>query len=270
MSFDATPKLPSFPERAVDLEPGFDRFQTLITPKDLKEQYLFGIPLKSLLDPSAGEMSNKALKAFIARAVSEAEHRLRINISPVKYQDRYDYDLWDYQKYNFIQLNHWPVLQVESVKAKYPNAVDFIQYPAEWISIYGEFGLLQLTPTQGQLTQFFLTNDATYIPLLLGSRLKWPQLWQVTYVSGFEKDRIPAVVNDYIAHLASLRILEIVAPLLFPYASYGIGIDGVSQSIGTGGPVWMAQRIESLKQKSEELFDTIKRYYNHSLIMTVL
>lgn len=267
-NFDPTPKLPPFPERAKSVEPGFTRFEILIDVKKLKEDYLFGIPLKSALTEE--EIKNDTLKRYIIRAISEIEHELKINISPVKYEDRYDYNLWDYQKYNFIQLNHWPVLQVESVKAKYPNAVDFIQFPNDWVSIYNEFGIMQLTPTNGNITQFFLTNDASYIPLLLGSRAQWPQLWQITYTSGFEKDKIPAAINDLIGYTAGLKALTQLSTVIFPIQSYGIGIDGLSQSIGTPGPEFLLPRIQDMKEQQAKLMDIVKRYYNKSLHLGVL
>lgn len=268
MSFDPTPKLPPFPERSIDVEPGFERFEAMIDVERLKSDFLFGIPLKSTL---TGEtIKDETLNRYIIRGVSIVEHDLKINISPVKYQDRYDYNLWDFQQYNYIQLNHWPVLQIESIKGKYPNSVDFIQYPSEWISCYNEFGLLQLTPTNGQITQFFITNDAAYLPLILGSRARWPQLWQVTYTSGFDNDKIPALINDIIGTAAAIDALNALAPVLFPYMGYGIGIDGVSQSISAAGPTWLQARIMDLKEKYEKMIDIAKRYYNKRIMVSAI
>lgn len=266
--FDPTPKLPPFPERSVSLEPGLSRYEPLMNVERMKSDYLFGIPLKSSLTKQ--EFSDDSIQRFIVRAISEVEHELLINISPVKYEDRYDYDLWDYQQFNFIHLNHWPVLQVESVKGKYPNSVDFIQYPNDWVSIYNEFGILQLTPTNGSLTQFFLTNDATYIPLLLGGRAKWPQLWQITYTSGFDNEKIPAVINELVGLKAALQILSIIQPVLFPFTSYGIGLDGTSQSVGGPGPMLFSERINHLKEEAARLMDVAKRYYNKKLQLGIL
>ena len=267
-NFDPTPKLPPFPERSVSVEKGLTRFETLVTPDLLKADFLFGIPLKSNLTKQ--ELSNDTLRRYIIRAVSRLETELKINISPVKYTDRYDYNLWDYQKYNFIQINHWPILQVESFRGKYPNAVDFIQFPQEWLSVYNEFGMFQLTPTNGAITQFFLTNDATYLPLLLGSRAQWPQLWEITYTSGFENDKIPAMINNLIAQNAALQALRILNPILFPYTSYGIGIDGTSQSVGGPGPQLFTERINEIKEDYAELMSIAKSYWNRRLLMSAL
>lgn len=270
MAFPPNPAIPPFPERADvnGVEPGMLRYESYPTPEDLRNDCLFGIPLKSQL--TGQTMSDKVLKKYITRAVSLIEMELKINVTPVKYVDRYDYNLWDYQKYNFIQLNHWPVIQIESVKGKYPNAVDFIQFPQEWVSLYSEFGMLQLTPTNGAITQFFLTNDATYLPLLLGSRAQWPQLWQVTYTSGFKNDRIPAMIVNLICQNAALQALRVLNPVLFPYTSYGIGIDGTSQSVGGPGPQLFSERIQEIKEDYEKLMDVAKRYFNKRILISAI
>jgi len=269
-SFIPVDKIASFPERAQGnaLESGLTRFESLITPDIMRQDYLFGLKLESALTNQA--ISDETLQRYINRAISNVEIELKINVNPVKYTDRYDYNLWDYQKYNYIQLNHWPVVQIESIKAKYPNAVDFIQFPSDWISLYNEFGLLQLTPTNGNITQFFLTNDATYIPLILGSRSNWPQLWQVTYTSGFINDRLPAVINNLIAQNATLQILRLLNPVLFPFNSYGISLDGVSQSVGGPGPQLLTERINETKEEYAKLMNDAKRYWNKNILISSL
>lgn len=268
MSFDPTPEIPPFPERAIGVEPSFERYETLMDAERLKSDYLFGIPLKSALTNET--ITDETLQRFVVRATSLIEHDLKINITPVVYEERHDYRLVDYTHYSYTQLNHWPVQQVISWKAKYPNATDFLQYPTEWISVYGEFGMCQLTPTNGSLTQFMITNDASYIPLLLGSRASWPQLWQITYLAGYANDRIPACINDLIGTAAALDALQVLAPVIFPYSGYGLGIDGVSQSISTGGPQWLQGRLQALAEKYQHLLDVAKSYYNKRILISAI
>ncbi len=269
MSFDPTTIVKPFPPRADvgGLEPGFTRLESLVDPVKLRRQYLFGMKLKSTITNQ--ELSDDDLKDFITRAISRIEHEARIAISPVKYLERFDYNIWDYTKFNWIQLNHWPVLQIESVMAKYPNTEAFIQYPAEWISCYNETGTFQMVPTQGAITQFLITNDASLLPLVLGGRANWPQLWQVAYTSGFEQDKTPAFINDLIGLYATIPILEMLNSITF-LGSYGIGIDGVSQSVSLPGPGWLDGRINQLNERAAASLDTIKRFYNNKLIVGVL
>lgn len=265
-TFEPTELVNPFPSRG-EVEPGFQRLETLMTPQMLKEQYLFGIPLKSQL--TGEEMSDDTLKAFIVRAVSQIEHEAHLQISPVKFTDKYDYNIWDYTKFNFIQLDHWPVLQIESFKAKYPHQSDFIQYPEEWITVYNEFGIFQLTPTNGSISQFLITHDASLLPLVLGGRASWPQLWQVVYIAGFKNDEIPAIINELIAYYAALNVLEQMDVNFF-FGSYSIGLDGASQSVGLPGPGWLKSRIDGVKEKAAKHLDSIKRFYNHNIYISSL
>lgn len=264
--FNPSDPVNPFPPRG-EVDPSFTRLESLITPDRLKKEYLFGIPLKSTI--TEDELDEEALKNFITRAISRVEHEARIQVSPVKFTDKYDYNIWDYQKFNFIQLDHWPILQIESFKAKYPHTQDFIQYPEEWFTIYNEFGVFQLTPTNGSIAQFLITHDASLLPIVLGGRANWPQLWQVTYTAGFKRDQMPAIINELISIYAALNVLEQLDTVVF-LGSYGIGIDGVSQSVSLPGPGWLAGRIDSLNKKAESLLDSIKRYYQHNIYLSSL
>jgi len=265
VSFDPTPVVKPFPPRAVDQEPGFTRLEPIIDADKLKRQFLFGLRLKSTMTNE--EMTSEDLKDYITRAISRVEHEARISISPVKFEDFLDYNLWDYQKWNFLQLNHWPILQVESVRAQYPHTSQFIEFPTEWVSVQNETGMFQMVPKSGSFSQFLITRDASLLPLILGGRSRWPQLWHVTYVAGFELDKIPALLNELIGTYAALSVLEQLDSILF-FGSYGIGIDGVSQSVGLPGPGWLQARMVALNEKAAKLLDSIKRYYNHSIMIS--
>jgi len=265
MAFDPTPVIKPFPPRAVDEEPGFSRLEPLVTPKELRETYLFGLPLRSVM--TRQEMQDPAIQKFITRAVSRVEHEARIQVSPVKFADRHDYDLFDYQKWNFLQLNHWPILQVESFRGEYPFTSEFIEFPTDWIVTQNETGIIQLVPKNGTFSQFLITRDASLLPLILGGRMHWPQLWVVTYVAGFELDKIPAIINELVGTYATIEVLRTLNRVLF-LGSHSIGIDGVSQSTTLPSPGWLAGDIKDLEEKAKELVDKVRRYYNHNIILS--
>lgn len=270
MSFDPTAPVKPFPPRAVDpqgLEPGFTRLEPLITVQGLQDTYLFGIPLASVL--TRAKMKTEAIQTFITRAISKAEHVVKIPISPVKFQEFHDYNLFDYQKWDFVQLNHWPILQVESFRGQYPFTDQFIEFPTDWISCYNEFGYIQLVPKNGSFSQFLITRDASLLPLILGGRMRWPQLWEITYTAGFEQDKIPGIINDLIGTYAAIEVLRLVNRVLF-VGSHGISIDGVSQSMGLPSPGWLAGEIKSMEEKAKELADTIKRFYNKQILISAI
>ena len=267
MSFDPTPVVKPFPVRAADggEEPGFARLEPLVTPKQLQDTYLFGLPLQSVL--TRAKMTNEAIQSFITRAVSRVEHEAKIHISPVKFQEMHDYNLFDYQKWDFVQLNNWPILQVESFRGQYPFSDQFIEFPTDWISCYNEFGYIQLVPKNGSFSQFLITRDASLLPLILGGRMRWPQLWEITYVAGFQLDQIPAILNELVGTYASIEVLRILNRVLF-LGSHSIGIDGVSQSVSLPSPGWLAADIKSMEDKAKELLDRIKRFYNKQILIS--
>ena len=269
MPFEPTDPIKPFPPRAdpAGIEPGFVRLEPLITVEQLKDTYLFGLPLQSVL--TRQKLKDSAIQSFITKAVSRVEHEAKIQISPVKFVDRHDYNLFDYQKWMFLQLNFWPVLQVESVKAVYPFTSSAIEFPSDWISIYNESGIIQLVPKNGSFSQFLITRDASLLPLILGGRMQWPQLFEVTYVAGFELDKMPAIINELVGTYAAIEVLRLLNRVLF-LGSHSLGIDGVSQSVSLPSPGWLAGEIQSMEAKAKELLDKLKRFYQKNISITSL
>lgn len=267
MSFDPTPFTKPSPPRAIDAEPGFTRLEPLITPREIRKQFLFGMKLKSVM--TGEEMEDPDIQAQITRAISRVEHGAKIHVSPVKFKEPHDYSTWDYQKWNFIQLNHWPIHQIESFRAKYPFSEEFIEFPTDWIACYNDFGYVQLVPKSGSFSQFLITRDASLLPLILGGRMRWPQLFEVTYVAGFEVDKVPAIINELVGTYASMEILRMLDSIVF-LGSHSINIDGVSQGVTLPNPGWLRQRVADLDVKAKELLDTIRRYYNQQILVSAL
>lgn len=266
MSFDPTPLVPPFPPRG-EADPAITRLVAILDIEKFQRQYLFGLRLKDAKTNS--EIKAEDLRDFIANAVSRVEHEARLNISPVKYTDLLDYNSWDNKNFCFLQLNHWPVLQVESVKAKFPGgSSDFLQFPSEWISCQNEVGMLQIAPRvgSGTVNQLSLTSSGSLLPLAQG-RSRWPQLFEVVYTSGFEADKMPPILRDLIGLYAALGVLELLDSTTFS-GSYSLSIDGTSQSVGLPGPGWLQSRITATTTRAEKQLDTVKRYYNHSLLLT--
>ena len=84
---------------------------------------------------------------------------------------------------------------------------------------------------------------------------------RVQYTAGFEKDKVPKAVSELIENMAAYKLLTFVGPLIFPYNSVGISIDGTSQSVSTPGPQFLAQRIKDLEGIVQRGKDAVKGYY---------
>jgi hypothetical protein len=267
MPFDPTSFVKPSPPRADanGTESGFERLQPLVTPDELRRQFLFGLRLKSTINQD--ELKDEDLQAIIIRAVSRVEHEAKIQISPVKFVEFHDYNLFDYQKWDFIQLNRWPIQTVESFRAQYPFTNQFIEFPTDWITVYNDTGIIQLVPKSGSFSQFLITRDASLLPLILGGRMRWPQLWEVTFLAGFELDKMPAIINELVGTYAAIDVLQMLDSIIF-LGSYGIGIDGVSQSVGLPGPGFLQNRIAALNDKAAKLMDATKRFYNKNILIS--
>jgi hypothetical protein len=214
-------------------------------------------------------MQDVDIEDFILRAISRVEHECKIPITPVLFTEPKDYSVWDYKQYNFIQLNNFPILQIQSFNARYPHTSGLVQYPTEWLAVYNESGQLRMRPTNGSISQFLITNDASLLPLVLGGRADWPQLFEVIYTAGFEPDKIPAIVNELIGIYAALTVLEMMNVVAF-IGSYSLNIDGVGQSVSLPSVNWLAARIQGLNEKAAQLTTTIRSAYNRNILVSSL
>jgi hypothetical protein len=257
-------------------EPGSKRTEPLLTVDRFKAEYLFGIPLKSAL---TGEViTDVTLKNFIAKGVSDAETALRIPITPVRKVERFDFERADDLQLSTRRVSFYPVLKVEEFAALWPGRSDadpnnsqVITYPTEWVVFEGDTGLFRIVPVSGS----FVNADSTFInsigfkSVFLAGIKAWPSMWRMTYLAGFDFDRVPVIINDFIGICAAIKFLSLMGPVIFPAASYSIGFNGMSQSVATPGPAYLAQRLQELEQQKEMLTQQLKTHFGSDIFFTV-
>ena len=271
------------------IQPGFERVEPLISVDKLKRQFLFGIPLVSQL--TGEEMTDDTIKEIIAQAVSDFETATRVPVSPVRIKDRFDFRRPDDLAFSTRQLTRWPVIEVEALHALFPGRMDGrtmpnidpvndpenqaasqeIEYPSSWIEIEGDSGLMRIIPKSGSLVNADISFIATtgYRSILLGGLKEWPSLWRVTYRAGFDQDKIPGVVNKLIGTFAAIQVISNCYPALSPANSFGIGLDGMSQSIGIQLAQLLMARINDLVQDRDRLINQIKMYYGTDMQFSI-
>ena len=264
-----TPNQGIYPVWAKDGEDStgkFERYKPLPTFADLKARALFGIPLTSAL---TGEtIADETIAHYIDTAVSELEHELDLYITPVTFEEKHDYSKHEFTwSYNYLKLNHPNVISVEEVELTFSNTDDvlgFVQFPLEHVHVQPQEGVIQLVPAFGTSLSGFLLSafSGTQFHALRSIGLhNFPGGVRVKYTSGFEEDKIPAAVGDLIENIAAYKLLTFIGPLIFPHNSVGVSMDGVSQSVGTAGPQFLANRIKDLEAIIEKQKDAVKGYY---------
>jgi hypothetical protein len=260
-------------------EPGFDRVGPLIDVERFKQEYLFGVPLES---PLTGDViTDDTLKNFIRKGIGEFETSVRVPVNPIRIVDRFDFERADDLRFGTRRMTRWPVIKVEALKALWPGrnealaALDKdgnpvgddesqeIEYPTSWVTLLGDTGLIRIVPNSGSLVNAdinFLASSA-FRTVVLGGLKNWPNMWRVIYQAGFERDKVPEIVNDLVGVFSALKFLSMMGPAIFPVASQSIGIDGLAQSTATGGPQWLAQRVQELQAERDRLIDQLKGHY---------
>ena len=262
-------------------EPSFGRFGPIIDVGRFKQEYLFGIPLTSSL---TGEtVSDNTLKKFIEKGISDFETSVRIHVNPVKHTDRFDFERADDLRFGTRRVMRWPILKVERLAALWPGRNEAlsevdpdqsqeIEYPTSWVTMQGDTGLIRIVPNSGSLVNAdvnFLASSA-YRTVVLGGLKGWPNMWRMTYIAGFDRDKVPEAVNDLIGVLGSIKFLSMMGPIIFPVATQSIGLDGMSQSVGTAGPQWLAGRMNELIAERDRLVQQLKTHYATDMTMFAL
>lgn len=235
----------------------------IMTTSDLKAIYLFGLDLTN----DAGEpFPDLMFEWGIRSAIAWIERRLDIKIRPTPLVERYDYHRQDYLNWTIIRLRQAPVVQVNSVKVKWPSDTTVIDFPTEWIQLQADAGQVNIVPTSGTLSQVLLTAGGSFLPLVASGRDFVPNILEVDYIAGFPEGEVPQELRDVIGKLASFAPLNVAGDLIVGagIASKTISIDGLSQSINTTSSATNAgygARLGQYEKEIKNVLPTLERYY---------
>ena len=273
MGISNTPPIEIFPYRATEqFEPSVERYRPLPTVCDIKDNKLFGIPLKSSL--TGQEMKDKTIQFYIDAAISEIEHMLDLYITPVKFLETHDYERSRFTwSYNYMKLDHPNVLNISKVELSFsnnPQVPGFVSFPLEHVYVRPQEGVIQLVPAFGtSLSGFLLSafSGTQFHALQAVGATNFPGGVRVEYTAGFAHDKVPASICQMIECMAAINILSTLGPILFPSNSISIGIDGASQSTSTMGPKYLNDRIDQLKEERDRHIDVAKGYYQRRFLI---
>ena len=247
----------------------WSRVEPLITPDQLVGRHLFGIPLVSAqIDPitkRAAVMTPDMIKDHISRAVSRLELEAGFNVFPVEHTVRLPFDRNEYLSFGYLQLPHRPVTSVHSLTVSTATGNTVYSVPLEWLAPGNLIrGQVTLVPLQAAFLASGVVSNPTgsgaAFLSILGANGWIPEYWQVKYISGFQEGKIPRVVNELIGCIAAIDILSLLATTRTANST-SLGMDGVSQSVGTAGPQVYDGRITKLEETKQILLNRLKTVY---------
>lgn len=235
----------------------------ILTVAQLKQRYLFGVDFR---DDNGNLLTDETFQFYILAAIEWLEHELDIKVLPTSFVDLQDYNRNDYQAYNFIQLDNYPLISVEEFNVQYPTGQTVVNFPNEWLRLDKEHGHIRVVPTAGTLSEILIGQGGSYLPAIYNGLLSLPHLFEIQYTAGFDECRVPFNILNVIGMAASLGPFNIFGDLIAGagIANVSLSIDGLSQSIGTTSSATNAgygsRIIQYTKQIKAELA-MLRRFY---------
>ena len=239
--------------------------------EEMKNRIIFGIPL---YDTEGNPFPDDLLQSYLDSAKGWLEQQLDILIDPTDLVEEHDYLASDYMNWNYIKLWKKPIVDVHSLELMYCDSQVF-NIPRDWMKIDHIGGTIQMFPTSGSAGGMIITSSgAAQVPLLQGRMGYAPQMWKVTYRAGMEGDKLPngmpvvhPMLKDTLYRKAAMGILGVWGDLIIGagIANQSIGIDGLSQSIGTTqSPMYggASARIEQLGKDVDQAMPALRSYYS--------
>jgi hypothetical protein len=274
MGISQTPKSPQFPYRGEATGTEINRFAPLPTPAIMRKKSLFGIPLKSFMTNE--EVEDDTLQAYIDAAVSEIEHSLDLYLSPIQFEERHDYSRHlQFWSFGYMKIDHAPVASVKRFALTFnngmPNGNVLVNIPLEFIHTQPQEGTIQLVPASGVTISGLIASlysGLGFHAFNSQALSHWPGAIEVTYLSGFEEGKVPALLSSLAENLAAYKFLSSLGPVLFPTNSTSISIDGTSQSVGTLGPNFLQTRLNDLEKILEKQMDAARGYYQKKFLVS--
>lgn len=238
-----------------------DRYESLMTVKNLKERFIAGVDLTF---DDGSPFPDSLFEYCISSAISTLEHELDIYIAPVQKADDVDFRTPNFYNWDFVQLDHYPIVSVDKWEVIFPSNQTLFEYPLSWIRLDADKGVVRLFPDRGQIPQWMV--NASFYPYLVMGQSNLPHFYKIHYTAGFDVEKIPFAINEVIGIMASMLPLDIAGDLIAGagIASSSVGLDGISQSISTTASATNAgygARIISLKSRLKEHMTTLRNYY---------
>lgn len=246
-------------------------YENIITVSEVRRIFLTGVDLS---DDSATPFPDEIFAHGIRAAIDWLEHEIDLSIQPQLIDETYDFYRREWENFAFVQLRSRPVIAVDSFKIEYPSTASFIDFDPDWIRIDRHAGTLRVLPGGSSFSQLFIGAGGNFVPLYFGGVDMIPDIIRIRYWAGFDLGiktpqnalGLPNDVKEMIGKKASFGPLNIAGDLIAGagIATKSIGIDGLSQSVGTTASATNSGYGSRLIQYEKEIkasLPTLRRYY---------
>jgi hypothetical protein len=237
--------------------------RSLLTVPELKARYFFGV---DITDDAGEPLSPATFEHYILSAIRWFEHELDIPILPTQFCEFHDYYRNDYDAFQFLRLDNYPLISVEEFRVQYPSGQNVIVFPQEWLRLNKPEGHVQIVPTSGTLSEILVGQGGSFLPAIYNGLSYLPQLFQLLYTAGFEEGKVPRNIVDLIGMFAALGPFHIFGDLIAGagIATLSLSMDGLSQTIGTTSSAtnsgYGSRVLNYLKQIKEQV-PLLRAYY---------
>ena len=267
-----------YPEKAIDAAPGLERAEAFLTPKLMRERFLFGIPLTS---PITGEKLNaRHLKDFIKRGANQFELDTKVNIFPVVHRFRLPFDPVTYSQFIFLEIPHKPIQFVlnlaitsasyngtteDNRNSKYPRGLEIYTIPNEWVEMGNATrGIINVNPINPAFTAIGSSSgvaaSGSTIMQFIGQQGWVPAYWNVEVLCGLgsKEGQVPNIVNEAVGLKATILLLDNLIPQ-YRIVNQSLNIDGLGQSVTNQAYSLLQDKRDQSKEQYLHLVNKIKQ-----------
>jgi hypothetical protein len=253
---------------AVEQQWGY--LEPLLTVQQLKDRFLFGLPLVSgIKDPITHKnavMTDDLISDTVNRAVAMVEADCSICIFPQIIKENQAFDRNEYLSWGFFRTEKRPIAGIHQISVVTSTQTGVFILPAEWIETgrlkYGQVNIIPFTSALGSGTMPQATSAGGSVILMLLANRDWvPSFWQLEYTCGFPDALLPKLVNEIVGTKSAMEVLSMLAATYARTTSQSLGIDSLSQSSSGPGPQIYMQRLTELEKKYEQLKHKIKTMF---------
>lgn len=209
--------------------------EMVISPEELLNNYLFGIPMCS---NDGRKMSKESIIQHIQSSQTQVENLFNIKLTKQVIEENRDFNRQEFMSWGFIRTMY-PINYIDNLQG-WINDVCQIQYPREWLSIKKQedvavYRNVYLIPNTGSREGATMTQNSL-IYNGISPHLAWfgqtyiPNYWRMRYITGW--DKVPADLLEFVAKIAAMNVLAVIGDILYGIGltSVQITLDGVSQS----------------------------------------